>query len=120
MTAASSRRWFFSVLTLLVVATAFGIWLRWEFKIVHERATARQRIEADGGLLSVTRYRTKTLNRPVEPSELSFVRILLGDEAVGTIFVRAASDDDLADASYFPEADIRVLPLQIATATAKP
>src|ERR1700689_3839949 len=52
MTPAPKRRWFrfaFSLRTLFIAVTAFGVYLGWEINIVHERQNLLKRIEATGG-----------------------------------------------------------------------
>src|ERR1700690_2367557 len=50
MIPAPKRRWLrFSLRTLFVVVTVFGIWLGWQTNVVRERRTMRDWLEARGG-----------------------------------------------------------------------
>jgi hypothetical protein len=101
---APKRRWFrYSLRTLFVVVTVFGIWLGWNLHEVNERSRMAGWIAAEGG--SVNK------GPPPRPwKTMPWSWFVLGADPVSTI-VFGGSDrytrDDLRRAeALFPEADI--------------
>jgi hypothetical protein len=117
MTSAPKRRWFrFSLRTLFVVVTVFGIWLGWQLHFVTRRKQAINWLEEAGGLAihsswvrddpSLARDRPDVLNWP----QLPFWRRWLGDETIVEIWIPkdAYNEANIARlAKCFPEAVLR-------------
>ena len=109
MTPAPQRRWSYSLRTLFVVVTLFGVlsfWLKWQFEAVRER---EKLINAHVG---------RDLSK--DPSRLPLAWSLFGASPVNSISLPANefSDNDLAQyRSAFPEADVSLekRPFDIAT-----
>ena len=77
------RRWFrFSLRTMFVLLTVFGVWLGWEYRVVAERNAVRRFIEDHGGA-----FRTLDKNNPAYKPRLPWVRRLLGDEPAAAVLL---------------------------------
>lgn len=112
------RRIRFSLRTLFVVLTLFGVWLGWEMYVVRKRQAVRAWAERRGAEFSTDEHEKMWLldeySRHPERSQKSFaipfVRRLFGDEAV--VSVRLSLDEKeeeevgLKIAPVFPEAEL--------------
>ena len=95
MTAPPRRRWFrfaFSLRTMFVVVTIFGVWLGWNLKIVLERkAVLRELADLDlevppvalDSLIEISPFLARLLPR----LDVGFARRLFGDEPYYEIFL---------------------------------
>jgi hypothetical protein len=123
-TPAPKRHWFqFSLRTLFIMLTVFGVWLGWQANVVHERKAMRNWIESGGGRLSVfyppqplpgTNLIILTGDFPDgEDFTVPIIRRWLGDEPVWKVEVRhdASADEVVKAKRLFPEAEVfNVLP----------
>jgi hypothetical protein len=103
---AKRPRWLslqFSLRTLFIVVTLFAIWLGWQLQRIKARKDAIERIESNGGIVQVGPSFTFT-NQP--PPEISWFRVLLGDQAVTTIGMpdQFSTRERERICSQFPEA----------------
>jgi hypothetical protein len=104
------RRFRFSLRTLFVLVTVFGVWFGWELKFVRERQAVREELQRNGGIVQTA----AEIQQPwfVGTRTIPFWRRWLGDEAmwfVGPLY-------DLVDeprikylerlVRLFPEADV--------------
>lgn len=91
-------RWFrFSLRTLFVAIAWFGVWLGWQVHIIAVRNDFVNRIVSSGGTVAMDR-----------PTQLSWIRRMLGDHAVATILIEDnAGVFDIEQVRFlFPEADV--------------
>src|SRR5262245_53532355 len=86
MTASPKRRWLrFSLRSLLIVVTIFGVWLGWELQIVRHRKAERARLEKLGAFFTSDRSEEVTGSldmygfNPDQLGKISPSRALLGD-----------------------------------------
>ena len=105
------RRWFrfaFSLRTLFVVVTVFGVWLGWQRHIVQERKAIIAELERKGWLFE---QGGTQLEEAAPYLQLPIIRKWLGDDAY--LDVKWFSDFDEIPASRieraFPEAQLTVL-----------
>jgi hypothetical protein len=114
-----ARRWFrFSLRTIFLLVTLLCCWLGWESSIVHRRRAVLREFGAGHGYQFntasdyVKRYPPNAKNLSV--AQVSFVRRLLGDEAIQEIwYSHTRSETDLKRlAEAFPEATIQEIPLE--------
>ena len=82
------RRWYqFSIGTMLLLVTAFAIWLGWELKFIRDRKHMAEWLDANGGLASD------------DPNkEISLVRRALGDLSYSHVFLGPKATPEEADA----------------------
>ncbi len=118
------RRWFrFTLRTLFVVVTVFGVWLGYEFNVVHQRNAMRKSVVKRGGYVDVFTRPAPTkmgpfllsfgymrVLGPEEEPEIPRWRRWFGDEAVNRIMLPSGSSDaDLERArALFPEGTVDV------------
>ncbi len=114
------RRWFqFRLRTLFIVITAAAVacaYVGWQAKIVRERKALRERFK---GWEIIVQFERQGTPPPAVFPHVSWLRRLLGDEAVGTIYVipdegqfywgdeKERYEDEIREA--FPEAEIRYM-----------
>ena len=88
MTAPPKRRWFrFSLRTMFVVVTVFGVWLGWNLQIVRERNAVKAMVLSRGGSIV-------NLVIPLAPPGIAWVRRAIGDESYRNISYCGLSDDE--------------------------
>lgn len=112
------RHWYrFNLRTLLILVTAFSIWLGWNLKTIAPRRQARQALQADNRFQLVTarEYRSRYPGQPLDPSAtISISRRILGDEAVQQIWYswseRPTTEEIERLQRTFPEATVQELP----------
>jgi hypothetical protein len=109
------RRWFrfaFSLRTLFVVVTIFGVWLGWQVRVVHERKSllseAKREIDPKGRFLK--RFDDWNI-KGVVYGQLPYVRQQLGDVAIFEILLLATQDASLIERieRAFPESKIVII-----------
>jgi hypothetical protein len=109
------RRWYqFSLRTLFLVVTAFGVLLGWESHVVRQRLAALEEVKRAGGcsLSTVELCRECDELHILPPKEVSatipFYRAWFGDESVPSICVAydAPSGEEKRIANLFPEAKV--------------
>ena len=109
---APKRRWFrFSLATMFVVMTLFGIWLGWQMKIVRERCETRKTFFSNGGSdFSKSEADFYTMTQPNETYEIPFWRRWLGDEAMAFISLNPHSSIEELNRIHalFPEAVVDI------------
>jgi len=91
-------RWFrFSLRTLFVAIAWFGVWLGWQKYVISVRNDFVNRIVSKGGAVAMDR-----------PTELSWIRRMLGDHAVASIVIEDnAGVFEIGQVRLlFPEADV--------------
>jgi hypothetical protein len=94
------RRWFqFSLRTMFVVITAFGVWLGWQFHVIQNRKALIKHLESNGGTIGYSG------DSPLQP-KISWFRQLLGDRAVQFISLGNSDAPSEPVKAVFPEADI--------------
>jgi hypothetical protein len=110
------RRGFqFSLRTLLLAVTAFGVWLGWESHVVRERKAALEDIERTGGAADSVAYLCEVFERLQKPrpnealATIPFFRAWFGDEPIATIRVAidAPPGEETRIAILFPEAKVK-------------
>ncbi len=110
MTAPKRRRFRFSLRTLFVVVTVFGVWLGWTLHHIHLRRQAISEIEAHGGdvVYGVDLSATYPEVPPSDFPSIPFWRVWLGDKAVAQLEMpdeHYAEKHDVLDV-LFPERTI--------------
>ncbi len=112
VTPANKRRWFaYSLRSLFVVVTIFGIWLGWNANTVGRRLSIRHNLEARGVEIQPG-YGVGGADGLIRPpdrsdADLPWIREALGDEAIaGITFPSDPDPEDLANTNYSPEAFI--------------
>jgi hypothetical protein len=110
-----NRRWFrFSLRTLFLLMTVFGIWLGWQVRVVHARKALLQEARAYEGKWSASSYYREWCGTCAKFQEqrrsISWLRTLLGDVKIGHVQVAQDTPQQLVDRLYesFPGADIVV------------
>jgi hypothetical protein len=119
MTDKPRRRWFsFSLRSLLVATTVFGVWLGWETSVVRQRSRVQKELE------TTREYRFTTAAEyadrygggppPANIATIPLVRRWLGDRAVQEIWYYSAPKPAEREriAKVFPEASIDQIPLE--------
>jgi hypothetical protein len=119
MTAAPKRRWLrYSLRTLFVVVTVFGVWLGWQASIVHERkrilsSLERQASDSFNPYVALFKMKQATLKLgpadwPWPTNPIPWVRRMLGDKPVVFLGVpeTMTKHDILHIKKCFPEAAI--------------
>ena len=109
----TNRRWFrFSLRTLFVVVTLFGVWLGWQRHIVQERKALIAELdqidpEFHHETLESLEKRTGRIDT-FDYARIPIVRKWLGDETVLRVWLPNAANEDLAYRAEraFPEAKI--------------
>ena len=122
------RRWFrYSLRTFFVLLTLFGIWLAWQFNLLHQRQATRRWVERNGGTvdvwvrpepltvsagslaLEITSY--QRVHGPEEEPEIPAWRRLLGDEAINQIMLHASATktEEARVKRLFPEAKVELI-----------
>ena len=109
------RRWFsFSLRTMFVVVTIFGVWLGWQLKIVRERKAVLAEIKRteksqfDDDYIGLESEFDPDDRVDLESARISFGRRLLGDESCLFLALPKSLDPqwiERAEAA-FPEAEI--------------
>ena len=111
-------RWFrlrFSLRTLFVIVTVFGIWLGWQMSIVRERKNMRTVLEAacgpDGKPYSQV-WNNSLISYGIRHYQLPWLRKILGDEPVPIICLPPTMTPDQREhfKQSFPEAWISIAP----------
>jgi hypothetical protein len=125
MTPAPNRRWFaYSLRTLFVVVTVFGVfggWLVWQVHVIRERCDLVERINDDGGfagtaVISGKTMRGETVCRLSVPRPgdrflypVGWFRRLMGDIPITHVQIPTESVIELGRIqATFPEANISV------------
>ena len=104
------RRWFaYSLRTLFVVVTVFGVWLGWNLKAVHDRQELNRQLEASGAEFFYTSGVGGNIQMVQDGNpltEVSAVRHFLGDKNVFGIFIphKNLTPWESEAIRYFPEA----------------
>jgi len=118
------RRWFrFSLRTLFLLVTVFGVWLGVQVKWIQDRHEAQQWIESRGGVFVTEggHFRVDLLDGSAEGSGIRIFNHpkapwsirLIGADTVYWMVVPGNGDDQLMDIKMqelrklFPEADVR-------------
>jgi hypothetical protein len=110
------RRWFqFSLRSLLLAVTAFGVWLGWESHVVRERKAALEEIKRTGGAADSVAYLCEIFERFQQPrpneasATIPFFRAWFGDEPIAIIRVAidAPPGEEKRIAILFPEAKVK-------------
>jgi hypothetical protein len=115
------QRWFrFSLRTVALSLAAFGLWLGWNVRVVHERNAMRYEIRKNGGYVLLVH----SLESPLDANDnevignqmfdvvgdnvpLSPLRRLLGDEPVVMIGVKRPDEIQRAK-KIFPECAVQI------------
>jgi hypothetical protein len=102
---APRRRWSFSLRTLFVVVTVFGLlggYIANQFGLVQERRVMLDSFTATGGRCG----REYAAGHGIESSRVPFVRKLLGDEEIRAFWFPEGTDQQTRDrfTRTFPEA----------------
>jgi hypothetical protein len=110
------RRWHqFSLRSLLLAVTAFGVWLGWESHAVRDRKAVIEEIRRTGGAADSVAYLCEIFERfqhprPKEASAtIPFFRAWFGDEPIAIIRVAidAPPGEEKRIAILFPEAKVK-------------
>ena len=107
-----NRRWFqFSLRTFLVVAMLIGGWLGWQVHIVWQRKDLLYHWKKDAGVSAIVFLPGERPLHSDSPPEVSWIRNLLGDSAVESIFLLGPIDGDTDEEAnqarkVFPEAEL--------------
>lgn len=114
------RRWFrFSLRTMFVIVTVFACWIGWQTSIVRERKAALREARTTLQINVTTvadwmKFGPGIRPQSSRPSQVSFVRRWLGDEAIHSISIMEHMDGSDAAASrfkkVFPEAEVYTVP----------
>jgi len=117
VTERSPRRWFrFGLRTLFVVVTVLCCYLAWETSVVRSRQQAMAQMRTRGGINIITAeaYDQQFRGTPIAadvPAKVSWVRRLLGDQAIQEIWVHWYNKPSEAEiqrfARLFPEATLQ-------------
>jgi hypothetical protein len=109
-----TRRWFrFSLRTLLVAITIFGLWLGYYINWIHQRRQARKGVEVRGDAWIVrTVNGAETLVKLPPPHPFSWALAVLGEQPVSGMMLSGSEKDASKHAlaeSYrklFPEGEV--------------
>lgn len=113
MTEQTKRRWYsFSLRTMFILVTVLCVWLGWQLNLVRERRNALNEpaIVAKFNTTTADAYAAMYAGTPPDPvARISFVRRMLGDEAIQQIWYQGWGDVPTAEElarmqSLFPEA----------------
>jgi hypothetical protein len=118
MTDKPRRRWFsFSLRSLLVATTVFGVWLGWETSVVRERVRVQKKLEAtrEYRFTTAAEYAERYGGGPPPDTvaTIPLVRRWLGDRAIQEIWYYSVPQtaERVRIAKVFPEASIDQIPL---------
>jgi hypothetical protein len=105
--------WFrFSLRAMFEAVTVFGLWLGWQVSIVRQRKQLLINWELNPRGVGAVVFHAG--DRPLSSDnaiEVSWIRRLLGDRTVGSIFLLGASDEDEEQAKKaFPESEVVINP----------
>jgi hypothetical protein len=104
------RRWLaYSTRTLLVAVTIFCVWLGWQVSIVRERSYLRSRFEPSVSFNEKfgTDFLDAFFDLPAQPRRVSWIREVMGDKWVGSIWYSELDPNDLERIKgAFPEAGL--------------
>ena len=109
------RRWFrFSLRTMSVAVTVFGVWLGWQLKIVSERKAILNELRAAGKPISGMIEAIQAVEAEIgsipglNHCQVSRLRRWLGDESVFRLFIPVGANPELIHRTEiaFPEASL--------------